>query len=648
MSRREIPMIVQKNKATETIESGDVEERGSLADRVLFRLLKHPYQCLNNLSFVLHAGSSAVYRQLLILTKNALVESLPSTNVTSSRPETLYYLTTAGIERVADLIGGADTAKLARMWQANEAELLHLLPRLASILPLQEAILRLIADAPRQLAYPGGYPAAIRWHWQRDYQHAFERKKKRMTFRADGAVVFRRRPLRQNMQKESVESWYCFFWLVDPGFRGSEDLRLIRTRLEQLLQWRESSERWPFYRSFPPLLVLAPTTHQRDLWIHCAQEAAAHLRVNPFKGACAVGRNDSPWQFLWQRLDGSGAATLQSLLDPLVSQAIPPGLLAPRPIEPGTFLPKEVSKGLVVIGNFETRANRLEIKKGTDLKVRSKVSLLSLRLSNRHMDLLQEIYAMPLIAPGELAALLRLEASTQRRYLYDLYHVHVLETMATARGKRLALTETGLRLMAAQLGVHLTHIAERDATTRHWQQRGFRQALQIIAHTTGVYTFLSGLQHYAGKVGQEVLWWETTRSFRRYHLQGAWHNLMPDALFAYQTKEAQVEAWLEWDTGSMHLKSMEAKFECYAQYVRSQHYRHEHRTPPKLLIVAPHHGRELFLQRIVTSVLGSLPLSVWTTTEQLLKVKGPLAAIWKPLELGRSIEDDGARSTWVE
>jgi hypothetical protein len=109
-----------------------------------------------------------------------------------------------------------------------------------------------------------------------------------------------------------------------------------------------------------------------------------------------------------------------------------------------------------------------------------------------------------------------------------------------------------------------------------------------------------------------------------------------------------VEAWLEWDTGSMHRKPLVTKFTSYAHYIRSQQYRHEHVSPPKLLIVAPHHGRELFLQRIVTSVLGSLPLSVWTTTEQFLKVKGPLAAIWKPLELGRSIEDDGARSTWVE
>ena len=223
----------------------------------------------------------------------------------------------------------------------------------------------------------------------------------------------------------------------------------MRTRLEQLLRWRESSERWPFYRSFPPLLVIA----QRPInaicgfivrkklqpiceWIHSKGHVPWAV-TTPHGNSCG-----NVWMV-------PGRVPLQSLLDPLVSQAIPPGLLAPRQIEPGTFLPKEQNAGkeqntgLVVIGNFQTRANRLEIKKGTDLKVRSKVSLLSLRLSRRHMDLLQEIYTMPLIAPDELAALLRLDTATLRRYLYDLHHVYVVETMATIYGKRLALTETG-------------------------------------------------------------------------------------------------------------------------------------------------------------------------------------------------------------
>ena len=311
---------------------------------------------------------------------------------------------------MADLVGGANHAKLARMWKANEAALLQLLPRLPSYLPLQDTVLRFIADAPRQLAYPGGYPAAIRWHWQHDYVHAFERKKKRLSCRADGVIVFRRRPLKTITSEDDTESWYCLLLFFDPGFYGSEDLSLMRERFEQMLLWRESSERWSFYRTFPPLLVLAPTPHQRDLWIHSAQEAAAHLRVAPLKGACAMQIEDSPWRYSWHGLDGSGPTTLQSLVVPLVQQAIPPGLLAPKQIEAGTSRKRTNSGDKVVIGNFQARAKRLETNEA-DLKSTANISLYSISIPHRYIELLQQIYAIPLIAPHELAMLLRRETA---------------------------------------------------------------------------------------------------------------------------------------------------------------------------------------------------------------------------------------------
>ena len=633
------------NRAPETIASEDVEERGSLADRFLFWLLKHPYQRSSDLSFIFQSSATTTWRHLQALTQQALVESVTSVSTTSDRPHALYYLTNEGIKRVADLVGGADPVNLARLWNVNEADLLRLLPRLPGYLLLQETVLKLIADAPRQLAYPGGYPAAIRWHWQRDYLHTFERKKKQMTLRTDGAVVFRRRPLRQAMEKD--DSWYCFLLFIDAGLYGSEDLHLMRKRLEQLLQWRESSERWSFYHAFPPVLVVAPTRHQGDLWIHSAQEAAAHLRVAPLKGASAVPMENSPWHFSWRGLDGSGVMTLQSLADPLVPQAIPPGLLAPKQMEPGPIRKtRKNEEGNIVTGNFEARAKRLNVSE-SDLKTTTEVALLSTCLFHRHRDLLLHIYALPLIAPYELSALMQKDLTTQQRYLYDLHQFRCVQTIETASGKRLALTDVGLRLVSSIIGVHLAHIAEYDTSQSIWRQRGVSQVLRTMTHTAGIYSFLAQLQVQASKIGQEVLWWETTRSLRRYHLQGAWHNLMPDALFEYQAKDVRVEAWLEWDTGSMHRKPLLKKFEAYAQYVRSQHYRQDHRTPPTLLLVAPHNGREQTLRQIATSVLGSLPLRIWTTTEPLVKVQGPLTAIWKLLKSGPDREEDEGRSMWV-
>jgi hypothetical protein len=639
MGRRKILVIEQKKEIIEA----DIEERGPLADRLLFWLLKHPYQRLRDLEFAFQIPASTIRRHLHILKQQAVVETVMATIVSPVRPDALYHLNTRGIERVAERVGGADPATLARMWKANEAALVQLLPRLGSYLPLQDAVLSFVADAPRQLASPGGYPAAIRWHWQQDYVHQFERKKKRRSCCADGVVVFRRRPLTMTPQEEETDSWYCVLWMFDPGFSGSNDLPVMRERLEQMLHWRESSERWSFYKTFPPLLVVAPTRHQRDLWVQSAQEAAAHLRLAPLKGACAILVEGSPWLYSWHHLDSSGVVVLQSLVAPLVPQAIPSGLLAPRQIEPGTVRRRGENGNKVVIGNFQARAKHLEANEA-DLKSKAQISLFSLSLPHRYLELLQQIYALPLIAPHELALLLQRETETLQRYLFDLQRLHCLEMVATECEKRLVLTETGLRLIAALLGVSLTHIAKCDAT-HHWQQRGIEHALSTIEHTAGIYTFLAKTQQQAKKIGHEVCWWETTRSFRRYRFQGAWHNLMPDALFGYQTKERHVEAWLEWDRGSMHLKPMTEKFEAYAHYIRSQQYRQDHRTAPTLLLVAPQNGREQSLRAVMASVFGTLPLTFWTTTEPLLHVQGPLAAIWKPMRSGG--EEEGGRSAWV-
>lgn len=633
--------VIERLKRAQLL-AADVEERGPLADRMLFWLLKHPYQRGSDLAFVFQVHLSTIWRHLQSLLQAGLVEALTLASPAPYRPEAIYSLTSQGLEQIASLVGATDPMKLAQMWKVDEAALLRLLPRLQSYLPLQDVILGLIVDAPRMLAYPGGHPAAIRWHWQHDYLHGFEHKKRRVTFRANGAIVFRRRPLNEAVQKMETESWYCLLFLMDPGFHGSEDLRLMRERLEHLLQWRESSERWSFYRSFPPLLILAPTPHQRDLWVYSAQEAAAHLRIAPIKGVCAHLNEDSPWRFSWRNLDGSGITTLQSVLEPITFQAIPPGLLAPKQLAaPGAQTEQRARP--IVTGLFENRSQQLELSDAS-LKTTANIALLSLRLCHRHSEVIRHLYALPLVTAQELAALLRRDEATQQRYLYDLFRFRCIETQETVKGKRLLLTEVGLRLMSLLLNIPLVHLAERDVVTGCWQQRGVKQILRTMEHTAGIYAFLAQLQQQAHAIGQEMLWWETTRSIRRYHAQGRWHNLMPDALLEYRTDETSVEAWLEWDTGSMHRRSLLAKFEAYAQYIRSQQYRHEHRTPPILLLVTPQTGRERMVRQLATSILGTLPLKIWTTNEPFLHVQGPLAAIWKPGEKGG---DEVERSKWV-
>lgn len=621
----------------------DIEEGSSLADRLLFWLLKHPYQRREHLTVVFQVQRSTISRHLTRLCQQGLVEAMtPASTSRGNHPDVLFTLSNQGLQHVAELVGNLHAAQVARLWKVRETDLLHVLPRLPNILALEERVLGLIAETPSQLAFPGGHRAAIRWHWQQDYVHTFERKSKRMICRADAVVVIRCRPLRQHSVQDPPESWYGLLLLFDPGFCGSEDLRLMQHRLEHLLHWRESHERWSVYRCFPPVLILAPTMHQRDLWIWRAQEAATHLHVAPLKGACAVPESPSPWHDHWWNLDGSGPLPLQRVIEPLVPEALPPGLLAPRLTDDLVRLPESTRR--VVTGNFQARARRQNAEEA-ERTSRMQVSLLSIGVSPRSQELARSIYAMPLIAPHELAALQGREETTIHRYLRDLYRHQIAEAMTTSCGKRLCLTETGLRLLAAMLGVSLSHLAQQDQT-QNWQQRGIGHLLRTMEHTAGIYGFLADLQRQAHARTQKMLWWETTRSVRRYRVQGAWHQVMPDASFAYQTQETRVEAWLEWDTGSMHLKPMRVKFEAYAHAIRSHSYWQEHRSIPRLLLVVPQTGREVSLRSLMTSVFGTLPLIVWTTTMPLIQAHGPLDAIWKPLRPGEDPQET-PRSRWI-
>jgi DNA-binding MarR family transcriptional regulator len=282
----------------------DVEEGAPLSDRLLFYLLKHPLQRGADLAWVMsaHASAATVQRHLIMLEAQGFVEHVRA-SVYESRAQ-FYYLTTQGIEHLARLVGAAPD-KLARMWSTNEAHLLRLLPRLPTIAALNDFLKSLLMHAPRMLAYPGGHPATIRWHWVLDYRHTFRAKNRRQhVIGVDASLVFTRSPQAGETTGESEEGqegeYYQLLLFVDPGLVGNTDLRIMTQRLERVLLFRESAQRWPHYQAFPPVLILTTTPHSRELWMRCARESAARLHVAPLQGAIAAQEQaTSAWTLEW-------------------------------------------------------------------------------------------------------------------------------------------------------------------------------------------------------------------------------------------------------------------------------------------------------------------------------------------------------------
>src|SRR5207245_2542378 len=114
-------------------------------------------------------------------------------------------------------------------------------------------------------------------------------------------------------------------------FTELDDERLMRLRLERLLCWRESPERWSLYQHMLPVLILARSQRQRDHWQHAVEATSLKLRLDPLAGSLAclpLGESTpvNPWLLNWHTLATEVSCHLQDLLRLLPREALPPPL----------------------------------------------------------------------------------------------------------------------------------------------------------------------------------------------------------------------------------------------------------------------------------------------------------------------------------
>ncbi|GHO49190.1 replication-relaxation family protein [Ktedonospora formicarum] len=601
----------------------DLENDLSMNERILLWLLKQPLQRIGDLAFTLKRHASSISRHLDVLERQGLVEPIR----VCLTEATLYYLTTAGIGIVADILG-ADPVKLAQVWKAGERHLLGQLSRLSPLLRLRDVVHGFVAHTPTRLAHSGGHTATLRWHQVQEYTHSFLFKGKPERCRVDAILAMVRPALHgDNTQDEAL---FSVLWMLDPGLVGRGDLRLIQQRLEALLKFRESAERWPWYSHFPPLLILTRDTRSRTLWQRRAKAASERLRVAPLVGAIAnlasdtVSSRSNPWLLPWQHLATERPCHLEEILHPMPTQATLPHVLAPKMMPPGIFaLSQKKSKQPKLMK--ETLSTHILLN-GKDK--RENIALLGLQLSQRHLECLLRLYEHPLLSRDELATFTRLQPDTVTRYLYDLRKHACIERYDTPHAKRYALSERGGRFIAMYLQLSLLHVFESSASGAY-VQRGVPHLLRRIAHTAGIYSFLARMQEGAEREGHVLEWWETEeRSARRYRMQGQWHNFLPDATFCYAAGAKRFCSWLEWDEGTMHARDLTTKFSSYAHYLETQTWMREYATLPILLVVVPHPGQEQRMSHVVRNALEDTSLVVRVTTTTRLDEKGPLAEIW--------------------
>src|SRR5712692_142331 len=132
---------LRRHRATHKLTAAALAKiDASLADvdwRLLHWLLRYPLQRADDLvvGVARWASRATIYRHMQALEARGLVESvLPKMPGTGKR---LFHLSNLGLHLLARHVN-RPARKLAQSWQADEAGLLRLLPRMPTLLELQD------------------------------------------------------------------------------------------------------------------------------------------------------------------------------------------------------------------------------------------------------------------------------------------------------------------------------------------------------------------------------------------------------------------------------------------------------------------------------------------------------------------------------
>jgi predicted transcriptional regulator len=614
--------------------------------RLLHWLLRYPLQRADDLEVgvTLWASRATVYRHLDKLQEQRLLERVLAK--TPGEGKQLYSLSNLGVHVLAThLQTPAET--LAHEWKADEAGLLRLLPRLPSLIALQDVVNGLVIHAADALTTQGHRPHLVRWTWQRDLTHQFLYRERALHLFADAALALCIRT--QLPDKPSIDQWYGLLFLST----ALDDERLMRQRLERLLCWRESPERWSYYQHMLPVLILATSARQRDHWQRACDMLALKLRLDPPIGAIIClplpeAAHANPWRSGWHTLSTKQSCHIQDLLQPLPRNAFPSSFRLDEDAEqlersnegsaqdapsPPTVASSSPRLSRIIIGNLEQRmAHIAQWEQLGHLQQ----ALVGLRLTSTEWNILYMLLAHPFLADTELAIFLHMQQSSIRSSLYELHRLNCCETIPTEVGRRWHLCEPAFRLLAAANHLHVRNIAElpdaaEEAQDTHLVRRGEGWFRKHMPHTAGIYGFFAMLAQAACQTAEhELCWWETgALCERRYQVNEQWYNLRPDALAAYRVGQRHVQFWFEWDRGTMNVRDLSIKFTSYAHYIASREWARDRSPLPLLVCVTPTIAQESRLVRVAQMKLEEITgFALWTTTADQLVRYGPLAPIW--------------------
>ncbi len=253
----------------------------------------------------------------------------------------------------------------------------------------------------------------------------------------------------------------------------------------------------------------------------------------------------------------------------------------------------------------------------------------------RALDLL---FDWPWLGLRDLAGLLGVSRPRVSQLVTALEGFGLVMRRATASGRRLALTDLGLAMLArrdrAAVGQARKRWSATPADSGDWRAvpgRRSRQLLRDMEHTAAVHGFVAGLASQARSMGWEIAQLDPPlRASRYFRHFGGRRSIHPDAFGLLRRGDTAWPFFLEWERRAVRPVTMAARLAPYLRYYSTHHPIDDHGARPAVLVVFDEDLAAIHFLRVAVEemvrVRTTLPLLV--SHRGLLESEGRLGRAW--------------------
>ena len=260
----------------------------------------------------------------------------------------------------------------------------------------------------------------------------------------------------------------------------------------------------------------------------------------------------------------------------------------------------------------------------------------------RTLDLLWD---WPWITPSHLRGLLGVEAGSMSKILAVLEDQRLVARVQAEGGRRLALTDRGLALLARRDRTSVgaarkrwsAELADTVSPTEWRNVSGARsrQLLRHIGHTDAVHWFVAALSRQVHEEGWEAVQLDPPhRASRYFRYRGRLHSVHPDAFGVLRRDGTVRPFFLEWERRAVRPVTMTARLAPYLRYYASRRPIDDHGAVPSVLVVF---DEELAAGQFIRVGRDGMHRSevefpLWVSHRSVLERVGPLGPAWKDAE----------------